>query len=217
MLIAFDLDGVLFTSEPFLVDAYRESIERVNQRRPGSFDRVPTSEEIFRHIGWPVPTILARLFPDVAPEAMRLIYEVTLEVICRRVRERQGTLFDGVPETLDVLRRRGHALVVASNGRRPYVEAVLQTYDIERKFAPVLAVERGRIDDKNALLAAYLSEHRVAAAEVRMIGDRASDVEAAEAVGCAFVGCDYGHGHRREIEGKGLIVSSFRELAEVLP
>lgn len=31
MLIAFDLDGVLFTNELFLGDAYRESIERVNQ------------------------------------------------------------------------------------------------------------------------------------------------------------------------------------------
>src|SRR6185295_11397021 len=102
---------------------------------------------------------------------------------CRRVRERQGTLFDGVAATLDVLNGRGHDLVVASNGRRPYVEAVLQTYDLTGRFAPLLTVEHGRIDDKNALLAAYLDAFRVQPAGVTMVGDRSSDVEAAAAVG----------------------------------
>jgi phosphoglycolate phosphatase-like HAD superfamily hydrolase len=45
-----------------------------------------------------------------------------------------------------------------------------------------------------------------------MIGDRASDVEAATAVGCRFIGCDYGHGYRAEIEGVGPLVSAFDQL-----
>lgn len=216
MLLAFDLDGVLFTSEPFLADAYRESIEVVNRRRPSSFPRLPSSEEIFRHIGWPVPTILARLFPEAAPEAMALMHAVTLEVICARVAARQGLLFDGVPETLELLSRRGHDLVVASNGRRRYVETVLRTYDIERCFLPVMTVEAEAIGDKNALLRAYAERERRGAGDVVMVGDRASDVEAALALGCRFVGCDYGHGHRDEIEGRGPIVSSFEDLAEVV-
>ncbi len=212
LLIAFDLDGVLYSTEPFLVEAYRDSIARVNRLRPGSFDRVPESGEIFQHIGWPVPTILARLFPHTNPQAVSLLYDVTLEVICAGVAERRGTLFARVPETLALLRDRGHALVVASNGRRRYIETVLETYELEPLFAPLLTVDSGSLPDKPALLRAYVDRHDAPVARVVMIGDRASDVEAAHAVGCRFIGCDYGHGHRDELEGQGPIVSAFADL-----
>jgi len=216
MLIAFDLDGVLFTSEPFLADAYREAIEEVNRRRPGSFAHVPSLEEVLRYLGWPVQTILARLFPEAEREAMELIHEATLEVICRRVAAGEGMLFEGVPDTLATLAGQGHILVVASNGRRRYVETVLARYELGAYFAPLLAVEGGRFNDKVGLLRAYIERDGRSAREVVMVGDRASDVEAAEAVGCHFIGCDYGHGHRDEIEGRGPIVSSFRDLGHAV-
>ena len=216
MLVAFDLDGVLYSTEPFLADAYRDAIERVNALRAGSFDRIPSSDEIFQHIGWPVPTILARLFPDANPGAVRLIYDVTLNVICDRVAAREGALFGGVPETLKTLRQRGDTLVVASNGRRRYVETVLRTYDLTALFAPVIAVDDAAVPDKRALLAAYLVRYQVSPADAIMVGDRRSDVEAARAVGCRFIGCDYGHGLRDEIEGEGPIISTFGELIDVL-
>lgn len=216
MLIAFDLDGVLYTSEAFLADAYRESIADVNRRRPGAIERVPTSEEILRHVGWPVPTILARLFPEADRGAVDLIYETTLEVICARVRRGEGRVFDGVAETLDELRLAGHDLVVASNGRRPYVEAVLSTYDLAPRFGALFAVDPGGCRDKGELLRAYVERHGARADEVVMVGDRASDVEAAVAVGCRFVGCDYGHGHRDEVEGHGPVISAFRALPAVI-
>ena len=62
-LLAFDLDGVLYSSEPFLGDAYREAIEDVNAQRPGAFPRVPATRDILDHIGWPVPEILAAPVP----------------------------------------------------------------------------------------------------------------------------------------------------------
>ena len=49
-----------------------------------------------------------------------------------------------------------------------------------------------------------------------MVGDRASDVDAARTVGCHFVGCDYGHGHRDEIEGAGPLVQDFADLPGVV-
>jgi phosphoglycolate phosphatase len=209
-LVAFDVDGVLYTSEPFIADAYREAIELVNQRRPGSFARVPATREILDHIGWPVPTILARLFPKVDREAVGLLHGITLDVICERVAAGQGFLYDGVVNALCGLVENGHRLAVASNGRRRYVETVLATYDLSELFEPPrTADETGA---KPSLLRGYLESLGVSPTAAVMVGDRASDVEAARAVGCHFIGCDYGHGHRREIEGAGPIVSGFREI-----
>lgn len=211
-LIAFDLDGVLYSSEPFLGEAYREAIANVNGRRPNSFPRVPTTREILDHVGWPVTVILDRLFPDIDATAVDLLYAETLEVICAHVARREGILFPGVAATLADLRRSGRLLAVASNGRQRYIETVLSTYGIARHFLELITVESGTIENKAGVLRAYLARHRLGPEQVVMVGDRSSDVEAAAAVGCHFIGCDYGHGYRDEIEGAGPIVSAFDQL-----
>jgi phosphoglycolate phosphatase-like HAD superfamily hydrolase len=214
--IAFDLDGVLYSAEPFLGDAYREAIARVNERRPGSFPRVPSTREILDHVGWPVPVILQRLFPAIDPEAVELLYHETLPVICAHVKQGEGTLFPGVAATLAKLRGSGYALGVASNGRHPYIAAVLDTYEIRSYFVDLVAVESGSKTAKSDLLRAYVGRHAVQPRKLVMVGDRASDVEAARELKCLFVGCDYGHGYREEIEGAGPIISTFADLPETI-
>lgn len=213
-LLAFDLDGVLYSSEPFLGDAYRESVSTVNTQRPGSFPRVPPTREILDHIGWPVPVILERLFPDADDAALRLLHAETLRVICAHVAHGDGILYPDVAETLRLFCGHGLQLAVASNGRTQYVETVLDTYGLSALFVPLVTADM--VGDKNAVLRTYLERHGVEPAEAVMIGDRASDVDAARAVGCRFVGCDYGHGHRAEIEAAGPLVSRFAELPAVI-
>jgi phosphoglycolate phosphatase-like HAD superfamily hydrolase len=216
-LVAFDLDGVLYSAEPFLGEAYREAIARVNGRRPGAFPRVPSTTEIIAHVGWPVPVILSRLFPSVDDEAMALIYAETLDVICAHVRRLEGLVFPDVAATLRRLSDAGCLLAVASNGRRRYVEAVLETHDLASHFVPRLSVDGGQAPaTKGDLLRTYMQRYNAGPARTVMVGDRESDVEAAAAVGCLFVGCDYGHGHRAEIEAAGPVLSSLAELPRVV-
>lgn len=214
--VAFDLDGVLYSAEPFLGEAYREAIALANERRPGSFPYVPTTREILDHVGWPVPVILARLFPDVGPEALAVMFDVTLAVICAHVERGEGELYPEVVTTLERLRQAGLQLGVASNGRRPYVEAVLRRHDLASFFVALEANDVDHPRAKVALLDAYLQRYGLAPHEVVMVGDRASDVEAAQGVGTAFIGCDYGYGYRHELEGAGPILPRLAELPEMI-
>jgi phosphoglycolate phosphatase len=213
-LVAFDLDGVLYSSEPFLGEAYREAIANVNTARPGSFARVPTTREILDHVGWPVPMILQRLFPHVDDEAIRRLHSETLDVICGHVARGDGLLYPDVAVTLRALRAAGLQLAVASNGRTRYVEAVLATYALGDLFIPRVTADM--VGDKTSVLRFYCYRLGVAHEAVVMVGDRASDVEAARAVGCRFVGCDYGHGYRHEIETAGPLVSRFADLPPII-
>jgi phosphoglycolate phosphatase len=213
-LIAFDLDGVLYSSEPFLGAAYQEAIANVNARRPGSFARVPATREILDHVGWTIPTIFARLFPDADDEAMECLHSETLSVICAHVARGDGILYPGVPETLRTLHADGLQLAVASNGRTAYVETVLATYQLDDLFIPRVTADM--VGDKTSVLRFYCYRLGVPPEAVMMIGDRASDVDAARAVGCHFVGCDYGHGYRHEIEDAGPLVQRFADLPAVI-
>jgi phosphoglycolate phosphatase-like HAD superfamily hydrolase len=213
-LLAFDLDGVLYSSEPFLGEAYREAIGNVNRRRPGSFARVPATREILDHIGWPLPVILDRLFPDAHPQAIALLHEESLVSICARVAAGNGILYPGVSETLKDFHRSGFVLALASNGRRRYLQTVLATYEIAAYFVDIITADEA--GDKATLLGLYLQRLGAAPARTVMIGDRASDVEAARANRTLFVGCDYGHGYRDEIDSAGPVVSSFGDLPAVI-
>src|SRR5574341_1860127 len=132
-IVAFDLDGVLYSSEPFLGAAYREAIALVNAKRPGSFPHVPSTREILDHVGWPLTVILDRLFPTADRAAVDLLIAETLEVIGAHVVRREGVRYAD-PDTLSRLNRTGLVLAVASNGRRRYIEAVLAAHDIARYF-----------------------------------------------------------------------------------
>ena len=214
--VAFDLDGVLYTSEPFIGAAYSRAIANVNARHPGTFPRVPSAREILQHVGWPVPVILDRLFPGIGPAAAEWLGAETLEVICAHVARGDGLLFPGVAETLARLRADGLLLAVASNGRRRYVETVLAAHGVAEHFTELTTVDPRHRPAKADVLRAYLDRWRVPPTHVVMVGDRASDVEAAAAVHCRFVGCDYGHGYRQEIEGAGPIVAAFTDLPPVI-
>src|SRR5215470_13860873 len=213
-LIAFDLDGVLYSSEPFLGEAYREAIANVNAKRPGSFPRVPSTREVLDHVGWPIPVIFARVFPDADEAAMQLLHGETLAVICGHVARGDGLIYPGVAETLAALRADGLSLAVASNGRTAYVETVLSTYRLDELFIPRITADM--VGDKTSVLRFYRYRLAVPPERVVMVGDRASDVEAAQAVGCHFIGCDYGHGYRHEIEHAGPLVNRFADLPDVI-
>lgn len=213
-LIAFDLDGVLYSSEPFLGEAYREAIANVNAARPGSFPRVPATREILDHVGWPIPVIFANLFPDAEPAALAALHEETLTVICNHIVRGDGILYPAVSDTLHVLHRDGYQLAIASNGRTRYIETFLAAYALSDLF--IARVTADQVGDKPSILRFYRYRLGLAADAMVMVGDRASDVEAAQAVGCPFIGCDYGHGYRDEIEAAGPIVQSFGDLPGVI-
>jgi phosphoglycolate phosphatase len=216
-MVAFDLDGVLYTSEPFLGDAYREAIANVNARQPGAFPRLPATREILDHVGWPVSVILARLFPAIDAAVVATLSIELQEVICRRVAGREGVLFGGVAETLAHLRGDGWLLCVASNGRRRYIDAVLSTYDLSGYFLELVSLDNHPgIRFKADILSAYLQREHLTSAQLVMVGDRTSDVEAAQAIGCRFIGCDYGHGYRDEIVGAGPVIAGFEQVPAAL-
>src|SRR5262249_31541416 len=167
-LIAFDLDGVIYSSEPFLGEAYREAIAEVNRKRPGSFPRVPATREILDHVGWPVSAILDRLFPGIDRTAVVLLNRQLLDVICHHVARGEGIVFPGVAATLALLQSAGFVLAIASNGRRPYIEAVLAAHDLRPYFTDLITVGGG-LKEKADVLRAYLAAQATTAAHLVMV------------------------------------------------
>lgn len=210
---AFDLDGTLYSSEPVLGLAYDSAIRAANAEWGSSWP-VPTTAQILVHVGRPVREIFARLFPSM-PESVRArLAQRVLEDLAARIRAGGGHLFPGALEVLRELRSEGCVPILVSNCRRLYLEAVTTTFGLAPLFDEMHCNEDDPVLGKSGLLA------RAAAGRSGvMVGDRASDGEAARAAGLAWIGCDFGHvgeEGRIELSGADVVVTSLAEIPGIV-
>jgi len=101
--------------------------------------------------------------------------------------------FPGVTDVCRHIRSIGGSNVIVTHRRRSSTEALLAANDMDDLFAGLVAVEDGYPKKPDpAMFEAALAQHGLDRAETMSIGDRALDVEAAQAAG--LFSCLYGTG-----------------------
>jgi len=213
--ILFDVDGTIFSSEEIIHEIYIEEFEKTRALlgRPA---HIPTRPEIIEQIGKPVPVIFANLAPDLSrPEQDELSGRI-LEGLVTGIAAGRGHHYPGVTETVRELKKRGYDLFTASNGRAPYVRSILQAGGIFPKFKSIPTVG-GTIQNKSELVASILKENLLMPAQAALIGDRASDRDAAIENQVPFVAACFGHGTEEEWGGSVARIDSIHELLDLFP
>lgn len=135
------------------------------------------------------------------------------ETAVEQYRERYATLgiyensvYDRIPEVLQLLKDNGKVLGVASSKPVIFVEEVLSYFHLREFFSVVVGSEldgtRTAKDEviEEALERLGYEEHRE---RVLMVGDREHDVAGAQKCGIQCVGVAYGYGGREELEAAG--------------
>jgi adenosylhomocysteine nucleosidase len=130
------------------------------------------------------------------------------------IREKKGTLIENVFETIAELNGKSYKMLVASNGVRAYVEAILETYGLKKYFSEPFIYPEGDIVNKTGVIEYYISA--LGDPEIIMIGDRYTDLEAAVENKIPFIGCAFGHAGADEIAGERYIVHNFKEIPEMV-
>ena len=208
--MALDMDGVIYNSETFIAQAYHLAMERGRLR----YD-LPKSEAIMAQVGKPVREIFRALFPGLTQAEEDTLREQTLISIGEMIREGRGVVFPGIPEALKAAASQAR-LHVCSNGRRQYLQSILDHYDLGRYFESLVTLEDGDLEHKGELLRHYIQGSGVTAEQWVMVGDRRSDLEAARFNGCAFAGCLWGHGQAHELVGASQVLKEPGEIPAIL-
>lgn len=215
-LIAFDVDGTLFTSEAIVHDAYRDALDRFAPARNGAWP-VPSTRTILDQIGKTSGQILKNLFPAITPSETHELGHLIRKNLIRLIHDGRGSLLHGVEDTLRALQISGYQLRLASNGNPNYVEAIVTHYRLDRFFGPFVAVDGQDTRDKGDVLNTYKSLLGVHDRELCMVGDRESDLNAARKAGCHFIGLLCGHGSPAELDApEAVLLKSFVEIPMAL-
>ncbi|MDY6934583.1 MAG: HAD hydrolase-like protein [Spirochaetota bacterium] len=122
-----------------------------------------------------------------------------------------GELFDDVYVTLETIYNRGYTMLVASNGKIDYIEAILNSKDIKKYFTyPIVTIDN-MIRGKNDIVRYYketISKNNL----LIMIGDRESDMIAAIENGIPFIGCSFGFSENNEFKDLKWRVNRFSKI-----
>ncbi len=214
--ILWDVDGTLFSSQDILAQTYVQAFtdfqEKYDQRLT-----IPSLEEIMAQIGKPVPEIFQNLASEISPQGRERLSLQVLGHLVQKISFGGGTYYEGVAETLSILRSRNYQFFNASNGRYPYVEAILQRARVIDYFQEIKTLDQKRIRNKTQLVQDILERHKFSPDEFVLIGDRTADRDAACINNIPFIAAAYGHGSPFEWEGAILVIDSLQELSQWLP
>ncbi|PJZ54699.1 HAD family hydrolase [Leptospira adleri] len=213
--LAFDVDGTLFSSEEIILEVYKDAIEHFSQSS-GIPIELPSRERIMDEIGKPVKTIFLNLLPQLREEERDRISDSVLRFLCQKIRNGEGEFYPKVKETIESLSRKGFRILAASNGRRAYVETILEVAGVLPLFDPILVIDNERIKTKGGILKEYVKLYGFEPEKILMIGDRLSDHEAARQNGCPFAFCAYGHANPGEIPDFEIELKNLSDLAQLL-
>lgn len=123
-------------------------------------------------------------------------------------------LFPHAREVLAELKADGYTLTTASNCGTGYLELVLDTQELRPYFTSPLCLESVNGRRKADILAEHF--RRYDSKSAIMVGDRNSDIEAADVFDVPTIGCAFGFGDPEELAGARAIIHSLDELPAVI-
>src|SRR5574341_284459 len=173
--IIFDLDGTLADTLPVCFVAFRRTMEVFSGHRY-------SDEEIMNYFGPSEEGILRRLVPDRWEACLRIYLQVYEQEHLRAAR-----LFPGIEAALSRLRERDIPLGIVT-GKGPQGAAIsFRQLRLDRYFDILeTGVPEGSI--KPLAIQRVLAKWGVSPDRVAYVGDAASDMEAARAVGAIPLG-----------------------------
>ena len=208
--IVFDLDGTLADTAPDLHLVLSEVLAPEGLQAP-PLDAVRTM------IGGGVRLLLERALSALGQPVTAARIDALAERFVARLVEkpcRAGGLYEEVAPTLRVLRRRGARLGVCTNKPQRASEVLLQALGILDEFATVLGGDvLARRKPDPLPLATVLDRLGAETREAVMVGDSATDLLTARALGVPCVLVSFGYTTTPVLElGADRVIDRFGEL-----
>ncbi len=199
-VIAFDLDGTLSDPASGLIQGFVYCFKKLG---------IPYESEasLAKYIG---PSLYEEwqedfgFTPDEANNAIEIFREYY-----NIYGWWDNTLYDGIPEMLGELRKRGKRLVIATSKPLDTAKKVLELFSLTDYFDFIGGAGNHQNDQKWQVLGSSLrsvgidTTDPLELSKCILVGDRKYDAEGANIVGIDSLGVLYGHGTEEEISASG--------------
>ena len=180
--VIFDNDGVLFRTETVDITAINKALvlHGLEEKSP---------EYILDCIGITLEEMCEERFGITDPIEKKSFMEDVTRIEQGEI-ARNGLMYEGAPELIKRLKKKGYTLCICSNGSYDYVHGIMGKFGLLKMFDEIWAHKNGFSKSQAvACLAKKYSDGCFV-----MIGDRSIDIDAGRDSGAITIGTLYGFG-----------------------
>ncbi|PYF08274.1 HAD hydrolase-like protein [Ureibacillus chungkukjangi] len=209
--IIFDMDGTLFQTNMILEPALAATFDALRENELW-FGETPISK--YREImGVPLPVVWETLCPNHSEEVREKSNELFQKKLIEMITLCKGALYPNVAETLQSLSIQ-YPLFVASNGEWEYLQAIIDTYELNQLFEKIYSIQSIASGNKSELVKSVIEENELSSAWV--VGDRLSDIMAAKENGLVSIGVNFDFAQQEELNQADFVINEMKELLTVI-
>ena len=182
-LIAFDWDGTLFDSTALIVHSIQAACRDLGLP-------VPDDERASWVIGLSLHGAMAHAVPEITKEQIpQMVERYRFHYLAR---QHDLTLFPGVLEMLNALKKRHHWLAVATGKSRAGLDEALHAVELKGLFDGTRTADETRSKPDPQMLNELMRQFGTTPDRTLMIGDTTHDLQLAANAGAPSVAVAYG-------------------------
>ncbi len=210
-LLIFDYDGTIHETMRIYEPAFRSTFAWLVENGWAKEREIP-ARQVAGWLGMNSREMWQSFLPELPEPVQRKAAAMTGHVMAEGIRAGKAAWYPGAEEALDRLKAEGYTLVVLSNCRVEYRRTSWEVFGMGKWFSEFYDCETYGFAPKTEIIREVEKKYGPPSA---VIGDRRSDLDCAKAAGCLFIGCAYGFGTSKELEGASALAESVRELPEL--
>jgi len=182
--VIFDLDGTLVATDGFWIRAARAGAKKAFAEL-GLERELPLAGEWMSMVGYPLEQGFENVFQDLGAEQRALVMKRCVEEEERALKAGGAALLPDALAVLEKLSKAGVRLGIASNCGQFYLDSMLDSFSLRQWVEAPRCLDSPGITNKASMIADILERFETRSAV--MVGDRASDRDAAWANGLPHV------------------------------
>jgi pyrophosphatase PpaX len=205
--VLFDLDGTLIDTNRLIIDSFQYTYKT-------SLGLEVSEQEILKYFGEPLLVTLKRYSEEKADELFKTYIDYN------ETRHNDTvTIFEGVQELLEELKKQGYTLALVTSKRRKVAQMGLDLFDISKHFDVFVALEDTELHKPNPAPAIKALELLNAnPQDAIMVGDSVFDIHCAHGAGvkAVLVKWSAAQGFQGDVASADYVVHDTEELLKVI-
>ena len=211
-LIIFDFDGTLGDTRRNIVTTMQMTIKEMHLSSR-------TEAECAATIGLPLAGCFRALFPDIDEELIPRCAETYRRIFNENLQNIKPEAFPGVVKTLEILKKQGFTLTIASSRSRNSLTELTQNMGIADYISYLIGADNVKeAKPKPEPVLNTLAAMQLDASETLVVGDMAIDILMGVNAGAKTCGVTWGNGTRRELmeAGADFIIDQIEDIVGIV-